>query len=181
MATGTADLKRMYIGIYPTKNMYADMERPIYVGIIIEDAEARDRGEIGPEFLVDCYAVYARVHYLGGDSEPWVKNFTVEKTYGAPLGLPGPKDAPFYEFTFEHTGAGDYNITVWAYAEGYEPAVNWTICHVKPARPPPPPFPLPYIEGPGAPWLPLAIFCLILAAGCVALIKLYKWSMSGSR
>ena len=78
----------------------------------------------------------------------------------------------------------DSNITVWAYAEGYEPAVNWTICHVKPARDgvvPPPPFPIPWItriEGPGAPWLPLAIFCLILVAGCVALIKLYKWSMA---
>jgi len=184
MAIRTADLKRMYINIYPTKNMYADMERPILVGIIIKDAEARDRGEHGPETLVDCYAVYARVHYLGGDSEPWVKNFTVKKIYGPPPGLPGPKDAPDYEFTFEHTGAGDYNITVWAYAEGYEPAVNWTICHVKPARDgvvPPPPFPIPWItriEGPGAPWLPLAIFCLILVAGCVALIKLYKWSMA---
>ncbi len=109
--------ENMTIRIYVTENLYADMEIPIDITARVSDAET--------DQLIPNASVQALIQYEGVDSSPWTREITLKGSIWS---------SGYYSSSFEHTGAGSYNITVIATKEGYTPGQGTYLLTVRPTR-----------------------------------------------
>ncbi len=110
----TKQLGSLNVTLVATENMYSDMTNPFLVSARVADSETDE--------LISGAQATIMAQYMGGESSPWVANFsTTESTVP-----PG-----YYTVNIDHTGAGLYNFTAFVEAHNYESTQTWIIREVK--------------------------------------------------
>lgn len=110
----TSQLGTLNITLVATENLYSDMPNPFLIGARVADSITDE--------LISGAQVTIMAEYYGGESLPWVDNYTTTESTHPP---------GYYTVNINHSGAGLYNFTAFVEALNYDPNQTWIIREVK--------------------------------------------------